>query len=38
VVNEVLSESFSPLSPTELDIFYDLLTRLLHGPDGPLVE
>jgi DNA-binding MarR family transcriptional regulator len=38
VVNEVLSESFSPLSPTELATFYDLLTRLLHGPDGPLVE
>ena len=38
VVNVVLSESFSPLSPTELDTFYDLLTRLLHGPDGPPVE
>jgi DNA-binding MarR family transcriptional regulator len=35
VVNEILSESFSPLSPAELDTFYDLLTRLLHGPDEP---
>lgn len=38
VVNEVLSESFLPLSPMELDIFYDPLARLLHEPDGPLVE
>ncbi|OLB45698.1 MAG: MarR family transcriptional regulator [Chloroflexi bacterium 13_1_20CM_54_36] len=38
VVNEVFSESFSPLSPMELETFYDLLSRLLHGPDGPLVE
>jgi DNA-binding MarR family transcriptional regulator len=29
VVNEVLAESFSPLSPTERDTLYDLLTRLL---------
>ena len=29
VVNEVLAESFSPLSPTELETLYDLLTRLL---------
>jgi hypothetical protein len=29
VVNEVLSESFSPLSPMELETLYDLLTRLL---------
>jgi DNA-binding MarR family transcriptional regulator len=32
VVNEVLAESFAPLSPTELDILYDLLTRLLASP------
>jgi DNA-binding MarR family transcriptional regulator len=38
VVNEVFSESFAPLSPTELDTLYDLLIRLLRGPDGPLVE
>jgi DNA-binding MarR family transcriptional regulator len=38
MVNEVLSESFSPLSPMELDTFYGLLTRLLREPDGPLVE
>ena len=38
VVNEVFSESFSPLSPTELDTLYDLLTRLVHRPDAPLVE
>ena len=36
--DEVLSKSFSPLSSTERDTLYDLLTRLLHGPDGPLVE
>ena len=36
--NEVLSQSFAPLSPTELDTLYDLLTHLLRGPDGPLVE
>ncbi len=38
VYNEVLSQSFAPLSPTELDTLYDLLTHLLRGPDGPLVE
>jgi DNA-binding MarR family transcriptional regulator len=40
VYNEVLLESFSPLSPTERETLYDLLTRLLcePGPDGPLVE
>ena len=38
VYNEVFSQSFSPLSPTELDTLYDLLTRLLRGPDGPPVE
>ena len=38
VLNKVLSESFAPLSPTELDTLYDLLTRLLHGPDAPPVE
>ena len=31
VVNEVLSESFSPLTDTERDTFYDLLTRLLSA-------
>jgi DNA-binding MarR family transcriptional regulator len=38
VYNEVLSQSFAPLSPTELDTLYDLLIRLLREPDGPLVE
>ena len=38
VYNEVLSKSFSPLSSTERDTLYDLLTRLLHGSDAPLVE
>ncbi|HEV2654111.1 MAG TPA: MarR family winged helix-turn-helix transcriptional regulator [Ktedonobacteraceae bacterium] len=38
--DEVISKSFSPLSPTELDTLYDLLARLLcgPGPDGPLVK
>jgi DNA-binding MarR family transcriptional regulator len=31
VYDEVISESFSPLSPGELDTLYDLLSRLLHG-------
>jgi DNA-binding MarR family transcriptional regulator len=31
VVNEVLAESFAPLSPTELDTLYDLLTHLLDS-------
>ncbi|GER91076.1 MarR family transcriptional regulator [Dictyobacter vulcani] len=31
VVNEVLAQSFAPLSPTEKDTLYDLLTRLLNG-------
>ncbi len=36
--DEVLSKSFSPLSSTERDTLYDLLTHLLHGPepDEPL--
>ncbi len=38
VYNEVLSQSFAPLLPTEIDTLYDLLTRLLRGSDGPLVE
>jgi DNA-binding MarR family transcriptional regulator len=38
VVNEVLLESFSPLSPTERDTLYDLLTRLLNGKNSPLGE
>lgn len=38
VYNEVLSKSFSPLSPTELDTLYDLLSCLLYGPDEPPVE
>jgi len=29
VYNEVISQSFSPLSPTERETLYDLLTRLL---------
>lgn len=35
VVNEVLSQSFSPLSPPEKDTLYDLLTRLLDGFGEP---
>ena len=31
VVNEFLTESFAPLTPTELDTLYDLLTRLLQS-------
>ena len=38
VYTEVLSQSFAPLSPPELDTLYDLLTRLLCGLDGPSVE
>ena len=38
VYNEVLSQSFSTLTPAELDTLFGLLTRLLSGPDGPLVE
>jgi DNA-binding MarR family transcriptional regulator len=38
VYKEVLSQSFEPLSPAELDTLYDLLIRLLRGPDEPLVE
>jgi len=38
VVNEVLSQSFAPLSPTELDTLYSLLTRLLNGPSEPVEE
>jgi DNA-binding MarR family transcriptional regulator len=37
VVNEVLSQSFSPLSPPEKDTLYDLLTRLLNA-SGELPE
>ncbi|GCE31370.1 MarR family transcriptional regulator [Dictyobacter alpinus] len=37
-VNEVLSQSFSPLSPAEKDTLYDLLTRLLNGSSEPLGE
>ena len=36
--DEELSKSFSPFSSTERDTLYDLLTRLLHGSDAPLVE
>lgn len=36
VVKTVLSESFSTLTPTELDILYGLLTRLLDEPTEPL--
>jgi DNA-binding MarR family transcriptional regulator len=38
VVDEVLSQSFSPLSPMERDTLYDLLTRLLNGFGEPLGE
>lgn len=38
VVKQVLSESFSPLTPTELNTFYALLTRLLRTPNDPLEE
>ncbi len=38
VVNEVLAESFSPLTPTELDTLYDLLMRLLRGSGEPLAK
>jgi DNA-binding MarR family transcriptional regulator len=38
VYNEVISQSFSPLSPTELDTLYDLLTRLLNGSGELLGE
>ena len=40
VYNEVLSKSFLPLSPTERETLYGLLTRLLHDPepDEPLPE
>ena len=38
VVNEVLSVSFSPLTATERDMLYDLLSRLLHGPGKALTE
>lgn len=37
VFHEVISQSFSPLSPTERDILYDLLTRLLNR-SGELLE
>ncbi|HEY0753488.1 MAG TPA: MarR family transcriptional regulator [Ktedonobacteraceae bacterium] len=33
IYNEVISQSFLPLSPTERATLYDLLTRLLNGPD-----
>ncbi|HEX2910527.1 MAG TPA: MarR family transcriptional regulator [Chloroflexia bacterium] len=33
VIREVLSESFSPLSPAELATLHDYLTRLLAGRD-----
>ncbi len=38
VFNEVISQSFSPLSPTERETLYDLLTRLLNGSGEPLGE
>ncbi|MDQ2713465.1 MAG: MarR family winged helix-turn-helix transcriptional regulator [Chloroflexota bacterium] len=38
VYDEVLAKSFSPLSPTELDTLYDLLTRLVQRRDGTFVE
>ena len=38
VYNEVLSQSFSSLMPTELDTLYNLLTRLLHEPGEPLAK
>lgn len=38
VFNEVISESFAPLSPMELNTLYDLLTRLLDEVSEPLEE
>jgi DNA-binding MarR family transcriptional regulator len=38
VYNEVLSQSFSTLTPKELDTLYSLLSRLLHGPAEPLAK
>jgi DNA-binding MarR family transcriptional regulator len=38
VVKEVLSQSFSPLSPSELATFNELLTRLLAGRDEVVGE
>ncbi len=38
VYNEVISQSFSPLSPRERDTLYDLMTRLLNGSGEPLSE
>jgi len=38
VYQEVLSQSFSPLSLTERDTLYDLLTRLLNGSGELLGE
>ncbi|WP_126599054.1 MarR family winged helix-turn-helix transcriptional regulator [Dictyobacter aurantiacus] len=31
IYNEVIAQSFAPLSPAERDTLYDLLTRLLEG-------
>ena len=38
VYQEVLSQSFSPLSLTERETLDDLLTRLLNGQGSPLGE
>lgn len=38
VYNEVISQSFSPLSPTECETLYNLLTRLLNGQSPPTGE
>ena len=38
VYQEVISESFAPLSPTERDTLYDLLIRLLDRPGEPVAE
>ncbi len=38
VYNEVVSQSFSPLSPTERETLYDLLTRLLNEQSAPSEE
>jgi DNA-binding MarR family transcriptional regulator len=38
VFQEVASQSFSPLSPTERETLYDLLTRLLDGSGESLGE
>lgn len=38
VYDAVLSKSFGSLSSTERSTLYDLLTRLVQGSNGPLME